>query len=145
MSDKLSTVVPATGEIVEVDVSTPEAVIDSYKYINDYIKSLEGLKKKLQTRATEVVNPNGTYEHNGYMLRVSSVQRMQYDKFVLREVFDEDTLDLFLEPAKTRIDDYLKEHLEELGDNSTRLRESMIAIGNPYRVVKLEKLDRGQA
>ncbi len=134
--------VKTTGEIVEVDASTPESVIDSYRYINDYISALESIKKKLQARASEVVRTDGTYEHNGLMLRVSSVQRMNYDKSALRQLLDEDTFDLFMEPAKTKIDTYIKENLEELGDISTQLRESMIPVGNAYQVVRLEKLTR---
>lgn len=136
-----SATVKSTGEVVEVDASTPDAVIESYRYINEYIKTLESIKAKLQAKAADVVGPDGTYTSNGYMLRVSNIQRMNYDKSVLREVFDEDTLDLFLEPAKSRIDNYIKENLETLGPDSTKLRESMIPAGNPYTTVRLEKLE----
>jgi uncharacterized protein (UPF0128 family) len=58
----------------------------------------------------------------------------------MRQVFDEDLLDTLLEPHKPSVDAYIKENLEELGESSTLLRESMIEVGKAYQVIKLEKI-----
>lgn len=133
--------VKSTGEVYDFPSDTPDEVVESYRLVNEYIKTLERAKNLLQTKASDVVGPDGTYEHDGYMLRVSNIQRMTYDKSLLRELLDEDTFDLMLEPAKTRIDNYLRENLEDLGDISHQLRESMVPVGKPYRVIKLERLE----
>lgn len=134
--------IESTGEVLEFGADTPEQLIESYKVLNEYAKALDGIKKKLQAEAMKHAGDRGYFEHNDYAVRVSSVQRMTYDKAVLREVLDEDTFDLMLEPAKTRVDTYIRENLEDLGDRAKQLRDSMIEAGKPYTVVKLERLTR---
>lgn len=129
-----------TGEVVEVDAGTGDEIITAYRAINETIATWEQLKKKLQARAAEYIEEWGELEHDGYAVRSYTTQRMNYPKSALREVFDADELDLFLEPVKTKVDAYLKEHLDELGDASTKLRESMVPAGRPYSVTRLEKL-----
>jgi hypothetical protein len=132
-----------SGEVVELEVKDLPSLIEAWKVAQEYAKTAEQLKDQLKQLVGNYVDDNGnSEEHDGYKFRVSAVQRMTYDKSRLRQVFDEDTLDLFLEPNKTAIDKYLKEHVEELGDASTELRNTMIAIGKGYQVIKLEKLTR---
>lgn len=130
-----------TGEVLSFPSKNMGEVIDSYALVNETIAAYERIKKQLQKLAAAAIDGT-TYEHGKYMLRVSTVQRMNYDKSVMRELLDPDTFDTMLEPAKSRIDTYLKENLDDLGDISTRLRESMTPVGNPYQVVKLERLER---
>ncbi len=47
-----------------------------------------------------------------------------------------------LQPNKRYIDDYLKSNVDELGELSTALRNTMIDEGMPYEVIRLEKLTR---
>lgn len=135
-------IVQSTGELLELPSDTPEQIMASYKVVNDYITAWQDIKAQLQELARDIVDAKGCYEHDGYQLRVYSTQRMNYDRGVLREVFDPDLLDTFMEPSKGRIDRYLKEHLDEVGEDSTRLRQSMIPVGKPYTVVRLERLER---
>jgi len=130
-----------TGEVSEFADTTPEEIKDSWLQINKQIQALERAKDKLKPKVAELLDEFGKYEFEDYMFRQMTVQRRNYDKAVMREALDEDTLDLFLVPDKTAIDKYLKENLEELGDVSTRLRESMVDVGNPYSVTKLEKIN----
>ena len=69
-----------------------------------------------------------------------TTQQRNYDKSVMRQVLDEDIFDLLLIPDKLQVDNYLKENLEQLGEASSKLRESMIPIGDPYVSIRLEKL-----
>lgn len=136
-------VVTSTGEVLSYPTDTPEQIIESYLLVNEYIKCLsETIKPKLQKLAASIIERDPTYEHNGYKPVCQVIQRMNYDKAVLREILDPDTFDLMLEPAKKRVDEYIKENLEQLGPDSTRIRESMIPTGNPYTVIKLERLTR---
>ena len=131
----------SSGEIVELDVDDYDQAIEAWKVAQEYAKVADALKDQLKKIVPSFVDETrGVSEPlNGYMFRVSNVQRMNYDKAVLRNVFDEDTLDLFLEPNKTAVDKYLAEHLEEVGEGSTLLRKSMKPVGKPYQVIKLEK------
>ena len=133
----------SSGEIVELDVDDYDQAIEAWKVAQEYAKVADALKDQLKKIVPSFVDETrGVSEPlNGYMFRVSNVQRMNYDKAVLRNVFDEDTLDLFLEPNKTAVDKYLAEHLEEVGEGSTLLRKSMIPVGKSYQVIRLERLE----
>lgn len=140
-----STTNEVTGEIYDADVSTPQQIVDEYRRVNATIDAYEKLKKILQAKATTIVDDRGTFEHNGYQLRVMTVQRQTYDMTVIREVIeDEDTINGFLELSKGKVDRYLKDHLDELGEGSTRLRDTMVEVGRPYQVVRLERLSNPQ-
>ena len=65
---------------------------------------------------------------------------MTYDKSVVRQVLDEDVFDLMTKIDKTKLDNYIKDNLSELGDISTELRASLIPDGKPYQVIRLERL-----
>ena len=128
-----------TGEVYEFSDTTPDEIIVSWNLINETIKALERAKDKLKKKVPDLVNHVGIYEGENFTFRVSSVQRVNYDKAVMRQVFDEDLLDTLLVPHKPSIDAYIKENLEDLGESSTLLRESMIEEGKAYQVIKLEK------
>jgi len=127
-----------TGLIYEAD--TDEQIIESMILINDQLKSLDKVKSELRELIIE--RDLSGKEHNDRLVRISNVQRMNYDKAVLREVLDEDVYDLMVKPDKRMVDTYLKENLEDLGDSSTIIRNAMIAEGMPYTIVKIEKVKR---
>lgn len=130
-----------TGEVIKLPADTPERIVEAWLIAQEYAKTAEALKDQLKKLVPKFVD-DVSEPINGYMFRVSNVQRMNYDKSVLREAVDEDTLDVLLKPDKTAIDRYLKENLETLGEKSAVLRQSMIPEGKPYTVIKLERLDR---
>ena len=143
---KVTAVNKHTGEIIELPVDTPEQIVSAWRVAQEYVKAAEALKDQLKKLVPEFVGPRGTSEPIGnYMFRVSHIQRMNYDKAVMREVLDEDTFDLWLVPDKPRIDEWLKENIKNnetiTFPISTKLRETMIPVGNPYQVIKLEKLN----
>lgn len=128
----------ATGEVIDLPADTPVQIAEAWQIAQEYVKTADKLKAQLKELVPKLVGTNGLSEQIGnYMFRVSNVQRMTYDKSVMREVLDPDTFEVLLKPDKTAIDTYLKENLPEW---STELRKSMIAEGNPYQVIKLEKL-----
>lgn len=131
-----------TGEVTEYKVDTPEQIVTALRQIGEAQEVLKELRKQVADRATELIDKGERLEHDGFLVRSFTTQKMTYDKGMLRQVFDEDTLDLFLQPAKGRIDMYIRDHLAELGENSTRLRESMIPVGRRYSVTRVERLDR---
>lgn len=130
----------ATGETIFYKTDTPEQIMQAWREASETIKLYEQAKDELKKLVPSIVDSKGMFEHDGYMFRVSNVQRSNYDKSVLRRVLDEDAYDEFLEPNKTKIDKFIKENLERLGDASTELRSTMIAVGKPYQVIKLERL-----
>lgn len=132
-----------TGEVVELPADTFQEVVTAWQIAKEYEKVSEALKTQLKKLVPEYIDQTGkSEEHNGYMFRVSNVQRMTYDKAVLRQYLDEDVLDLFLQPKKSAVDNYIKENLEQLGETAGILRKSMVEDGKPYQVIKLEKLER---
>lgn len=132
-----------TGEIVELEADSFEQVVEAWRIAKEYEKVSEALKKQLKELVPNYINDKGvSEEYKGHMFRVSNIQRKTFDKAVMREVLDEDTYDQFLKPDTTNLKKYIKDNLERLGDVSTRLTKSMVPDGNPYQVIKLEKLVR---
>ena len=133
----------ATGEVVELGTESPEAIVSAWRVAQEYEKTAKALKDQLKELVPDFVGEKGVSEQIGdYIFRVSSIQRMTYDKAALRELLDEDTFDVLLKPDKSAVDRFLKENLGQLGETSTKIRGSMIADGKPYQVIKLEKVSR---
>ena len=129
-----------TGELIELPVGKPEDILDSLRFVQETKKLYELAEAKLKAMSRKIVDSNGVFEHGEYRLRISPVQRMTYDRAVLRSVVDEDTLDSLLKLNKTAVDEYIKENLYSLGEGATLLRKTMIPDGNPYETVKVEKI-----
>jgi hypothetical protein len=140
MTKKAKATVALTGEIVEFDISTPEKMVEVWAMASDYIKAYEYIKESIKKLVPTIVNSSNTFEHNGFMFRISNIQRYTFDKSVMRNVLDEDTFDIFLKPDSTALKKYIKENLEELGDKAGELMHSQIPEGKPYEVIKLEAL-----
>ncbi len=131
----------ATGELIELPVDTNEQIVEAWLVCQEYVKAAEILKAQLKEIVPDMVGTNGVSEPtNGCQFRVSTIQRMTYDKTVMREVLDPDVFDVLLKPDKPAVDKYLKENLTTLGEASTQLRKAMLPEGKPYQVIKLEKL-----
>lgn len=138
---KITATNKATGEVIELDTNTPQEVVAAWRIAQEYDKAAASLKDQLKKLVPALVGPRGVSEPvDNYQFRVSSIQRMTYDKGVMREVLDPDTFDVLVKPDKSAVDKYLKENLETLGEASTTLRQSMLPEGMPYQVIKLEKL-----
>ena len=133
----------ASGEVVELSANTPKEIVQAWRTAQEYEKVAVALKDQLKKLVPSIVQETGVSEPIGnFMFRVSHIQRKAYDKSVMREVLDPDVFDILLKPDKTAVDKYLKENVETLGDVSTKLRQSMVDDGQPYEVIKLEKLSR---
>lgn len=130
-----------TGEMIELPANTPKELVSAWQTAQEYAKTADSLKDQLKKIVPNFVENGNTSEPiNGFMFRISNIQRKNYDKSKLREVLDADLYDVLVKPDKSAIDKYLKENLESLGDVSTQLRESMVDEGRPYEVIKLERL-----
>jgi len=135
--------VKLTGEEIELADDSYEALVYSYQVANEYEKAYKTMKQKLAKAAQEYLDHKGLGEIcNGYMFRHYPVQRMNYDKTILRQNLDEDTFNLLMQPDKKAIDEFLKDNLNDLGEVSTIIRQNMVPIGKPYTVTKLEKVER---
>lgn len=139
---KIIETIKLTGEIIEFAPKNEAELVEAYRLCSETIKAYEAAKKKLAVYAEAYIGPYGTSELiDGYIFRSSSIQRMNYDKAILRQVIqDEDALDQLLIVDKKGVDDYRKTHLEELGEDSRLLADTMIPIGKPYSVIRLEKI-----
>lgn len=131
-----------TGEIIELQNETLADAIFGWQIAKEYERISKEIKDKLKPLVRELSLNGKSEEHKGLYFQVSNVQRKQYDKAVVRQYLDEDTYDLFVKIDKGGLDKYIKENLNELGDISTKLRESMIADGQPYETIRLTKLER---
>jgi len=137
----MKAVVKATGEILEFNPRTAAEIQETWLLCSEYIKAYEAIKDKLKPLVLGLVGNTGLSEPiNGYQFRATTVQRMNYDKAVMRDLLDPDVFDVLLEPSKTKVDAYLKENLGVLGEASTILRQSMLPVGRPYQIIKQEKL-----
>lgn len=151
MSRLIKAVNKATGEVIELSAGTQEEIVSAWNIAREYEKAATALKDQLKKLVPEIVNTNGTSDEvNGYVFRVSNIQRKTYDKAMLRRLIkDEDFFDTLLIPDKTLIDKLLKgdqkkgiEPDPRLWSISSELRQSMVDSGKPYQVIKLEKLGR---
>lgn len=130
-----------TGEQIEFDIKNINDLINAWRTASEYEKLGKELKDKLKPELSKYLDDSGkTEEVDGYQFKSTFVQRKNYDKAVLRQVVDEDTYDLLVIPHKTKVDAYIKENLNILGDNSGLLRDTMIDEGRGYSVTKLERL-----
>lgn len=133
----------ATGEVIELPSETLEEVVAAWRVAQEYSKAADALKDQLKKLVPQYIDhTNRSAECSNFQFKVNSIQRMTYDKSVLRNNLDEDTFDVLMKVDKTAVDRYLKENLEELGESSTVIRQAMVADGMPYEVIKLEKLSR---
>lgn len=141
----MKALVKSTGELIEFEPETLEELMQTWKLCKEYIEAYTKVKDQLKPLVDAYVNDKGVSDPvNGYVFKVIPIQRMNYDKSVMRQVFDEDTFDQFLEPNKSAIDKFLKDNLAKLGTASTELRQSMIPSGRPYTQVKAEKVERSE-
>lgn len=130
-----------TGETVEAEVTNLTELVNGWRLASEYEKLATSLKDQLKKLLPQYLDESGkTDEVDGYRFTSTFVQKKTYDKAVMRQVLDEDTLDLLLIPDKTKVDDYIKENLSELGENSGLLRDTMIEAGRGYSTTRLEKL-----
>lgn len=137
----IKTINKATGEVIELDADTPEQIVEAWKIAQEYEKAAKSLKDQLKKIVPSLVNDDGkSDEINNAVFKINTIQRMTYDKSVVRQVLDEDVFDLMTKIDKTKLDNYIKDNLSELGDISTELRASLIPDGKPYQVIRLERL-----
>lgn len=135
--------IQSTGEVLDFEPKTFPELMQLWLMCKEYIEAYTKVKDSLKPMIEDSVNDKGVSEaSDGFVFKVIPIQRKNYDKSVLRSVFDEDELDLFLEPNKSAIDKYIKDNLEELGTSSTTLRESMVPVGRPYQTIKAERIER---
>ncbi len=136
---KVTSVNKITGEVVFFEVKTNDDIVMAWQAAQQYEKVANELKDQLKA----IINKREGIDSEvigNFKFRINNIQRMNYDKAIMRNLLDEDTFDLLLKPDKPAIDRYLKENLEELGSASTELRRTMIAEGKPYQVIKLERI-----
>ena len=101
----------ASGEYIELPANTSEEIVRAYLIAAEYEKVAKSLKDQVKKLLPTIVDEQGrTPEVDGYVLRRYESQRMTYNKMALREVFDEDELELFLEVSKGKVDAYIKEN-----------------------------------
>lgn len=140
----ISAVNKATGEQIDLPANSPEEVVLAWQVAQEYEKAATALKDQLKKLVPSLVNEKGLSEHiNNCQFRVNSIQRMTYDKPTLRRLVpDQDFFDELMKPDKTLIDKLLKDQDPRLWPIGHELRATMIADGNPYQVIKLERLTR---
>ena len=130
-----------TGEVTSFDTDTMGDLMYAYRYAKELADMSERLKKKLRPLIDAMLDGQDKSEViDGYQFKQYDMQRRTYNMGTLREVFDEDELSLFLTVNKTKVDNYIKEHLDDLGDNAKYLRDHMELSGSSTVVMKLEKV-----
>lgn len=134
-----------TGEVTELEVSNLKSLMYAYNVAKEYEDVGKKIKDQLKDELENYLDESGKSEElDGQQFKRIPIQRMTYDKSLLRELVDEDTFDVLIKVDKSATDKYLKENLEKLGDISTQLRKSMVVDGKPYSMTKLEKLERNK-
>ena len=136
----LTHTIKSTGEILDFPVNNLAEVMETWETVNETLKGYEFLKDMLKDLISDYTVENGkSLEVDGRQFKITIQQNMTYDKACLRKYLDEDLMDIFLEPKKTAIDAYIKEHLAELGDASHELRRTMIPAAKAFQKITLER------
>jgi hypothetical protein len=130
-----------TGEVFELPVNNLTEVFEAWRQAQELTRIAKQLQDQAKKYLPKYIENSGMSERvSGYAFRHSVIQRQTYDKSMLRQVFDEDVMDLMLVPDKKFIDNYIKENLMELPPEVGDLRRNMVNVGQPYEVYKLEKV-----
>lgn len=138
---KVSTLNKATGEQIEFNADTTEEIFTAYRAAQEYSKVADDLKNQLKKLLPAILDEQGRSQisEDGYQFKQYETQRMNYNIQSLREVFDEDTVNLFLKPQKGLVDSYLKENQLE-SDQLILLKQGLEADGKITKAVRLEKV-----
>jgi hypothetical protein len=134
---------PFTGEVFELNDSTPSDLEAAYNFLKTFEKTIKSMQEQWRKRVMAACDDTGSVETPNGRLRHIVTQRMTYDKSALRNLLDEDTLDTFLVVKKGLVDEWLKERVRK-GDIepevNREIRNSLIEDGAPYATVKYEKM-----
>lgn len=137
----LSVVNKVSGEVMEFDTSSKEAIVEAYRYAQELDKLSKKVKDELKKLVPMLLDEQGRSPIIGdYQFKQYETQRTTYEKSVLRQVFDEDTMDLFLKVHKKSVDDYLSLHGSELGDDLAVVKAAVIPDGNVTKTTRLDKV-----
>jgi len=129
-----------TGEVYEIKFGNPSELAESWRLLSETIKACERAKDKLKPHVSKLLATDDTFQVGDYQFRQLITQRQTYDKAIMRQELDADLYDLLVMPNKTEVDKYIRDNLTDLGDSATKLRKSMIAVGEPYITIRLEKM-----
>lgn len=130
-----------TGEVIELPDSNYAETIQAWRMAQEFERIGKLIKDQLKESVGKYIDVFGKGEAvDGYKFNQTIVQRKTYDKSIMKELLDQDLYDILVIPDKTMVDNYIKENLESLGDVSTTLRETMLNVGKPYEIIRLERV-----
>jgi hypothetical protein len=131
---------PITGEMFEIKDDTPADLEQAYQVLKSFERTTKKLLDQWKERVTAYDSETLETPH-GY-IKCSVIQRQTYDKGILRQLIDEDTLDDFLVIKKSSVDNWLKERVEKQDidmDLNRSIRAALIPDGMPFVTIKYEK------
>ena len=130
----------ASGEVISLPADTPEEILQAWLTAQEYDKVAQSLKAQLKELVPSLLKGKDESDPiQNYTFKRSLVQKQTYDKQAIRDLLDEDTLDLFTKVQKSAVDAYIKEHSDELGDVKYELKKALVPDGKAYEVIKLQK------
>lgn len=130
----------ASGEYIELPANTPEDIVRAYLVAAAYEKVAKDLKDQVKKLLPSIVDEQGRSPVvNGYIIKRYESQRMNYNPMALYNVFDEDTVSLFMKPQKGLVDKYIKENQLD-PDQLEELKRSLEPDGPVVNSVRLERL-----
>ena len=137
---KVTAINKGSGEQIELPADTPEDIVNAYRIAAEYEKVAKSLKDQLKKLLPNVLDEQGrSPEVNGYIIKRYESQRMNYNPMALYNVFDEDTVNLFMKPQKGLVDKYLKENQLD-PDQLAELKRGLEPDGPVINSVRLERL-----
>ena len=137
---KVTAINKGSGEQIELPADTPEDIVNAYRIAAEYEKVAKSLKDQLKKLIPKVLDEQGRSPAvNGYIIKQYESQRMNYNPMALYNVFDEDTVSLFMKPQKGLVDKYIKENQLD-PDQLEELKRSLEPDGPVINSVRLERL-----
>lgn len=139
---QVTTMNKASGEMIELPADTPDEIVNAYRIAQNYEKVAVDLKNQLKELIPNLLDEQGRSQViDKYQFKRIETQRQTYAMPVLREVFDEDEISLFLKVQKKLVDDYVKEHRDKLtNEQFDTLKHGLVPDGNVITMIRLEKV-----
>lgn len=130
-----------TGELIDLPATSFEEIVMAYRFAKEYEKTADNLKNQLKILIPKLLDENGRspISLDGYQFKQTESQRTNYNKFALKQVFDEDIIDLFLEVSKSKVDKYIKEN-KLTPDQLIELKKGLEPNGLIIKTTRLDKI-----
>lgn len=134
---KISVVNKTTGEIMEFNYKNMAEMAMQYDNLQQTIKALQRAQLKMRDTVIKQMKDADDLEAGAYKFKRVITRITNYDKTILSKYFDQDQLEVVLEPNKKKVQELLKEL--QLPTPALKELDDTMIIKNTSEKLLLEK------